>query len=157
MSRSRAPGPPGSGPHASAPDGAFWMPNVDDPPPTEIGVILLGLDAGHLLAGLAVAALSDDPAAITLLVDQARHDGAARLELGQLMSAGAARWRAARGALLAAAGGGTQTASLRLAWANTCAAVARGDVGSLGPASAVYLTACLLRHADVDRHCETLP
>jgi hypothetical protein len=135
----------------------FSLPAVDDPPSTEAGVILLGLDTGHLLAGLAVAALADDPAAVTLLVDQARHSGVASFDVGQLVSAGVARWRAVRGALRTAEGPGTRTAPPRLAWAQAYAALARCDVGPLGPATAVYLTACLLRRAEVDRYCETLP
>jgi hypothetical protein len=39
----------------------FLMPGVDDDPSTEAGVILLGLDAERLLAGLAAAARADDP------------------------------------------------------------------------------------------------
>jgi hypothetical protein len=138
-------------------DTVFSLPAVDDPPSTEAGVILLGLDPGYLLAGLAVASLADDPAAVTLLVDQVRHSGVASFDIGQLMSAGVARWRAVRGALLAAEDRGAGTASPRLAWARAYAALARCDVGPLGPAAAVYLTACLLRHAELDRYCETWP
>jgi len=146
-----------------AADTVFSLPAVDDPPSTEAGVILLGLDTGLLLAGLALASLADDPAAVALLVDQARHVGVASFDIDELESVGAARWRAVRGALLAAqsrgsgsgAGEGAGSASPRLAWAQAHAALARCDVGPLGPAAAVYLTACLLRHADVDHYCET--
>lgn len=140
-----------------AADTVFALPAVGDPPSTEVGVILLGLDTEHLLAGLAVASLADDPAAVALLVDQARHSGVASFDIGQLVSVGVARWRAVRGALLAAEDRGAGPASLRLAWTQAYAALARCDVGPLGPAAAVYLTACLLRHGEVDRHCETWP
>src|SRR5262249_11046326 len=43
-------------------DGVFSFPAVDDAPTTEVGVILMGLDAERLLAGLGTAALGDDPA-----------------------------------------------------------------------------------------------
>ncbi len=151
------PSPPAPGTPPA--DTVFSLPAVDDPPSTEAGVILLGLDPGDLLAGLAVASLADDPAAVTLLVDQARHVGMASFDIDELESVGAARWRAVRGALLGAQsrGAGAGTASPRLAWARAYAALARCDVGPLGPAAAVYLTACLLRHAEVDRYCETRP
>jgi Family of unknown function (DUF6187) len=142
---------------ASPADSVFSLPAVDDPPSTEAGVILLGLDAAHLLAGLAVASLADDPAAVTLLADQVWHRGVASFDAGQLEAAGAARWRAVREVLRAAVGPGTWTAPPRLAWAQAYTALARCDVGPLGPATAVYLTACLLRHAEMDRYCETLP
>jgi Family of unknown function (DUF6187) len=138
-------------------DSVFSLPAVDDPPSTEAGVILLGLDTEHLLAGLAVAALADDPAAVTLLVDQAWHGGAASLAVRPLVAAGASRWRTVRVALLAAQGRGAGMAGPRLAWAQAYAALARCDTGPLGPATAAYLTACLLRHAEVDRFCETWP
>jgi hypothetical protein len=128
---------------------------VDDPASTEVGVILLGLDTEHLLAGLAVASLADDPAAVTLLVDQARHDGAANLPVGILVAAGIRRWLAVRVPLIAAASGYDQAASLRRAWTRAHRVLARGDIGEIGPATAVYLTACLLRRAEMDRYCET--
>jgi hypothetical protein len=81
----------------------------------------------------------------------------ASFDAGQLVIVGAARWRAVREALRAAEGPGTGTTPPRLAWAKAYAAVSRCDVGPLGPATAVYLTACLLRHAEMDRYCETLP
>lgn len=136
-------------------DTVFSLPAVDDPPSTEVGVILMGLDTGQLLAGLAVAALADDPAAVTLLVDQAGHSGAASFPIGVLVSAGISRWRAVRGPLIAAGRHDTGASSLRIAWAQAYRALARCQIGALGPATAVYLTACLLRHAEVDRYCET--
>ena len=144
-------------PSEPAADTVFSLPAVDDPPSTEVGVILLGLDTEHLLTGLAVASLADDPAAVTLLVDQARHDGAANFPVGILVAAGIRRWRALRGPLIAAGSGGDGAASLRRAWTQAYCGLARGDIGEIGPATAVYLTACLLRHAEVDRYCETRP
>jgi hypothetical protein len=133
------------------------MPAVDDPASTEAGVILMGLDTGHLLAGLAVARLADDPAAVLLLVDQAQHTGAASLPISSLVTAGVRSWRAVRAPLIAAGCGGDGSASPRLAWTRAYRALARCYVGELGPATAVYLTACLLRHAEMDRYCETWP
>jgi Family of unknown function (DUF6187) len=135
-----------------AEDSVFALPALDDPPSTEVGVILMGLAAEHLLAGLALASMADDPAAVTLLADQARHAGAASLPLDRLVAAGIARWQAARAPLLAASGG-RQSASARLAWAQSYHTVGQADLGPLGPASAVYLAACLLRHAEIDRYC----
>ncbi|MER6800196.1 DUF6187 family protein, partial [Amycolatopsis mediterranei] len=50
----------------------FVLPDVEAPAAVEAGVILLGLDADRLLAGLGLARLADDAALVTQVVDQAR-------------------------------------------------------------------------------------
>jgi hypothetical protein len=119
---------------------------VDDPASTETGVILMGLAADQLLAGLGLAALAEDATAVTLLVDQIRHGGQARLTLGHLVSLGARRWQADRDPPLPEG----PAAPLRLAWARAYQAVLDRQAGP--PASTAYLTACLLRRAEIDRH-----
>ncbi|MEU4252162.1 DUF6187 family protein [Amycolatopsis sp. NPDC026612] len=129
-------------------DTRFALPSIDAPDATEVGVILLGLDAERLLAGVGFARLADDPALVTQVVDQARHE-VAGLGYAGLIAAGRARWRAVR----AAAGSppGTATpASPRRAWAETAEHVAAA-VPDAGPASIAYLTACTLRRREVDR------
>jgi Family of unknown function (DUF6187) len=131
-----------------APDLPFALPALDDPPSTEVGVILLALDAEHLLAGLGLAALSDDPAAVTLLVDQVRHVGRVQLEAGHLVAAGIRRWRAGRAMLAEPAG--QPSAWPRHAWPSAYRAVA--ETGQSGPATIGYLTACWLRAAEIDAY-----
>lgn len=135
-------------------DTRFSLPACDDPPSTEIGVIVMGLTAEQLLAGLGVAALADDPAAVTLLVDQIRHDGTVGLTLGHLVAVGLDRWRAAQPALAAAGPRDHRTASLRHAWAQAYGALTEYEVGKMGQAAAVYLTACWLRATEIDA-CRT--
>lgn len=133
-------------------DTRFTLPAVDDPASTEVGIILLGLDADRLLAGVGLAQLADDPALVTLAVDQLRHG--ALLELGpeQLIEAGIRRWRHVRAAV-AAAPPVAQTGSLRAMWQRT-RTMLTGVVPDLGPASTAYLSACWLRRDDVDRRAE---
>jgi hypothetical protein len=135
-------------------DTLFTLPAVDDPASTEVGIILLGLDADRLLAGVGLAQLGDNPALVTLAVDQLRHG--AMLELGpeSLVSSGIRRWQQVR-ALLAAAPPVPQTGSLRLMWERT-SAMLNSAVADLGPASLAYLTACWLRRDDVDRRAGQL-
>ncbi|HYN97128.1 MAG TPA: DUF6187 family protein [Pilimelia sp.] len=133
-------------------DTRFSLPAVDDPAGTETGVILLGLDADRLLAGLGMATLADDPALVALAVDHARHDADARLSFAALIEAGARRWRSARPALASAALGTPTPASLRQAWTRTLRTLAGADPeGEAGPATRAYLAACWLRREDVDR------
>jgi hypothetical protein len=128
-------------------DTRFSLPAVDDPASTEAGVILMGLDAAALLAGLGLAALAEDATAVTLLIDQIRHEGEIRLTRDHLVAAGAQRWRAERDALQKA---DTRPAPLRQAWARAYQAVAGRHAG--GPAITAYLTACLLRRAEMERY-----
>ncbi|MFE0025283.1 DUF6187 family protein [Amycolatopsis sp. NPDC059021] len=139
--------PTASGPAAH--DTRFSLPSIDDPASTEVGVILMGLDADRLLAGVGLARLADDPALVTLAVDQARHGALDRLGPDALVEAGRDRWRAVRPAIEAGLAV-TAAGSLRLEWAQTTERVTTAVPG-LGPASAAYLTACWLRRADVDR------
>ena len=44
----------------------FALPAVDDPAETEVGVIILGLSAERLLAGLGVAGIAREPTGATL-------------------------------------------------------------------------------------------
>jgi hypothetical protein len=129
------------------PDTRFSLPAIDDPPSTETGVILMGLEATQLLAGLGMAALADDPAEVALLVEQARHDGTA----GDLAELGLRRWRAERDAL--GAPRPPSEASLRKAWAQAYREVEARKPGAAGPATVAYLTACWLRAIEVDTGC----
>lgn len=130
------------------PDTRFAFPSVDDPGSAEVGVILLGLDAERLLAGVGFARLADDPALVTQAVDQARH-GVAGFGLPGLVAAGCARWRSVRGAC-GSPPGTSAPAALRAAWAEAAGRVAAA-VPEAGPASIAYLTACSLRRGEVDR------
>jgi hypothetical protein len=135
-------------------DGRFSLPAVDDPPLTEIGVILMGLDPERLLAGLGLATLADAPAQVALAVDQARHD-ALHLTMDALVDAGIRVWRSARTALAEAGQDVSVSASLRQDWARTLRTVAGVELGTaagqFGPAGRAYLTACWLRRAEIDR------
>jgi hypothetical protein len=130
------------------------MPSVDDPASTEVGVILLGLDAERLLAGLGMATLADDPAAVALSVDHARHGAALRLDTDALVEAGCRRWTSTKDALAEAAEGVPGSASPRQAWAPAERAVGTVDPLTTGPACRVYLTACWLRRNEIDRWVE---
>jgi len=137
-------------------DTRFSLPAVDDPPATEVGVILMGLDAERLLAGLGLATLADDPAVVTLVIDRVRHDGVARMPLDALVEAGARRWRSVRAALAAASQGIPVSGSLRQVWTQTLRALSVCEVGELGPATASYLAACWLRREDIDKRAAGL-
>ncbi len=130
-------------------DGRFSMPAVDDPPLTETGVILMGLDADRLLAGLGLAALADDPAHVAMAIDHARHH-ALHMTMDTLADAGARVWSSARAAVAEAGEGASVSASLRQAWAQTFQLVAGARTGQYGPAGNAYLTACWLRRAEID-------
>jgi Family of unknown function (DUF6187) len=129
----------------------FQLPDVDAAASTEIGVMLLGLEADRLLAGLGLATLADDPARVTMVVDQTRHGAVAGLTMAALVELGTGRWRAVRPAF---AGSTVAPAALRQQWVAAEQAVNRADIGELGPASRAYLAACLLRRVEVDRHVE---
>jgi hypothetical protein len=131
-------------------DTRFSLPACDDPPSTEIGVIAMGLPAEQLLAGLGMAALADDPASVTVLVDQVRHAGAVKMELDHLVAVGLDRWRSAQPGLATAGLANHRAASLRHAWTQAYDAVGRCEIGPLGPATAIYLTACWLRAPEID-------
>jgi hypothetical protein len=143
-------------------DTRFTLPMLDEPASSEVGVILMGLDADRLLAGLGLTSIGDDPALSTLLVDQIKH-GLTVLGLPELVTAGARRWQRLRPGLAAATEGPATMLSLRREWARTLAAVTTlaYDGEEFGPASASYLTACWLRRDDVDpyvgRCLATLP
>jgi hypothetical protein len=132
-------------------DSRFVLPSLDDPGSTEAGIILLGLDAERLLAGVGFAELSDDPALVTQAVDHARH-GVPMFGFTGLMAAGARRWTRVRPAI-AATTPMEQAGSLRQEWEHTERRVAEAAPGT-GPASVGYLAACWLRRADVDRLAE---
>jgi Family of unknown function (DUF6187) len=124
------------------------LPAINDPASTEVGVILMGLDAAQLLAGLGLAALAEDPTAVTLLIDQIRHGGEARISLGYLVTLGVHRWRAERDAHRPA--GALPAAPLRQAWAQAYQAVV--DRQAAAQATTAYLTACWLRSAEIDQY-----
>jgi hypothetical protein len=135
-------------------DTRFSLPAVDDPAAVEVGVILLGLDAERLLAGLGVATLGDDPAVATQVVDQLRHGLPALESLRTVVDGGAARWRSARPALAAAQPDGPVSAAVRRAWAQVLHTVDTAGLGELGPAGRAYLAACWLRRSEVDDYLE---
>jgi hypothetical protein len=140
-------------------DTVFSLPSVDEDPDTELGVLLMGFGPERLLAGLGVAASGsdgpdDDPAATTLLVDQLRHGARLDLTMAAAFTAGATRWRAARPYLEAAdPDPGIRSAALRRLWASALAAVGNAAL-TLGHAERVYLAACWLRRAEIDRAVE---
>ncbi|HEX4722947.1 MAG TPA: DUF6187 family protein [Pseudonocardiaceae bacterium] len=136
-----------------AQDGAFAMPAVDEAAQTEIGVILAGLDAPRLLAGLGMASLADDATLVTLLVDQVRHSGGGELTMRELHELGARRWCEVRAALSAAGASAPLSGSVRQSWERAVRVVigaASGPVGVVGPGSQAYLAACLLRRTAID-------
>jgi hypothetical protein len=137
-------------------DTRFTLPAVDDPASVEVGVILMGLDAERLLAGLGVAALGDDATLAVLVVDQARHGLPPDLSMAALVDGGTRRWRAARPELAAADPGGPPSAAVRRAWARAADTVAAAAPPDWGPASHAYLTACWLRRTEVDGYLEEL-
>jgi Family of unknown function (DUF6187) len=130
----------------------FSLPAVDDEPATETGVILMGLDAERLVAGLGLATLTDDAALIALTVDHLRHATPNPFSLDHALTAGARRWLSTRPALIAAdPGPGPSAASPRQAWSQTQRLLSTADIGYAGPATRAYLTACWIRRHDVDR------
>ena len=131
-------------------DSRFSLPNVDDAPLTEVGIILMGLDAPRLLAGVGLATLADDPAQVTLAVDQLCHDHAAVFSLDALVAAGAARWVPARAALADAGLDRYPEGLLRRSW-ERAVRMATAVLPDAGQASVGYLVACWFRSDDVDR------
>jgi hypothetical protein len=132
-------------------DTRFSLPAIDESPLTEAGVVLMGLDARRLLAGLGMAISADDPALVALAVDEAQHGVAGHSPFDALVEAGAQRWHGARDAVAAASREAAPSASLRQGWARTLRAVTACDVGGTGTATRAYLAACWLRREDVDR------
>lgn len=133
-------------------DPRFSLPGVDDPPLTEVGVVLIGLDAARLLAGLAAAGSGDDPALVTLAVDEARHGVAGRPAFDELIGAGVALWSEAATRLARASAPATPSASPRRQWASAMDALVGVGMFGLGPAVRAYLAACWLRRDDVDAY-----
>jgi len=147
--------PEGAGPQPGVADARFTPPRADDPPTAEAGVVLLGLDAEQLLAGLGLATLADDPALVALAVDRIRHDARGALTTGQLVALGARRWRKARDGLAAVGAPGRLVGSPRRAWVQAArvvqAAREREAPGpALSAACAAYLTACWIRRDEID-------
>jgi hypothetical protein len=133
-------------------DTRFALPACDDQPSTEIGVVVMGLPAGHLLAGLGGATLVDDAARVTLLIDYLSHGGAHAFTIGQLVATGATRWRAVRPALANA--GPIPSYPLRHALSQAYPMVSRLGHPA-GTAASVYLTACWLRESEVCQYLAT--
>jgi len=129
----------------------FLLPDVDAPASTETGVILLGLEADRLLAGLGLATLADDPTLVTTVVDQARHGAVRGLTMPALIDLGAQRWRRTRPAF---DGFTPPSVALRQLWAHAEQAVDKAGIGQLGPAGRAYLAACWLRRVELDRYLE---
>ncbi|GAB3463449.1 DUF6187 family protein [Actinophytocola sediminis] len=138
-------------------DTVFSLPSVDDDPDTEIGVLLMGFGKERLLAGLGVASrgLLDDPATVTMYVDQLRHGATDDLTFDDALVLGATRWRTAM-AGLAAAGldHAPHSAALREQWGQarteiTSAARVAGQLRTSGAAEQVYLVACWSRCEEI--------
>jgi hypothetical protein len=136
-------------------DTEFSLPAVDDEPGTELGVLLMGLGPEPLLAGLGVAADDGDPTAVTLVVDQLRHDARPDLTFAAALATGAGRWQAARPRLTAVGPVAEfRSAALRRQWSAAVDVVAAADV-AVGAAQQVYFAACWLRRAEIDQLCTT--
>ncbi|MEO3977670.1 DUF6187 family protein [Streptomyces sp. CAU 1734] len=116
----------------------------------ETGVILMGLDAERLLAGLGMATLADDPAQVALAVDRVRHGVTAPVTFDALVAAGAHRWHSARTALAEVDRTPPAPASLRRSWDRTLRLIAHCDLGGPGPATTAHLAACWLRREEID-------
>lgn len=133
----------------ASPAPEFVLPGVDDPAATEIGVILLGLDPGRLLAGLGLTVLGqaggDDAGLVALAVDRARH-GAGPVGYAVLLVAGAQRWRSVRDTLPADP---VADASPRAGWDRTLRELAPYGTS---PAELAFLAACRMRRRAVDNH-----
>jgi hypothetical protein len=141
-------------PYDPAYDPRAALPNVDDPPLTETGVILMSLQADRLLAGLGAAGPADDPAEVAFVVDRARH-GAGSVVLETLVSAGVERWLHARVALDATGWLPPASGSLRQSWTQTLALLDSIDgLPARGPAERAYLATCWIRRAAVDAVAE---
>jgi hypothetical protein len=131
-------------------DTVFALPSVDEDPDTELGVLLMGLGAERLLAGLGVAGPDHDPATTMLVVDQLRHRARHDISAEAALAAGAERWRAARPLLAAAAPADEfRSAALRKLWATAARTVTGAGVAH-DRAGHVYLTACWLRRDEID-------
>ncbi|PRH80822.1 hypothetical protein C6N75_02080 [Streptomyces solincola] len=118
---------------------------------TETGVMLMGLEAERLLAGLGLATLADDPAQVLLTVDRIRHGVRATMTFEALVGAGARRWREARPVLAATGGAAATPVALRRAWDETLRLFAHCDLGAPGPATTAHLAACWLRRNEIDQ------
>ncbi len=115
----------------------------------------MGLGAERLLAGLGTAGPADTATAVTLRVDQLRHESAGPNAFAEAAATGAAAWLSARSTLAAADPGAIRSAALRQLWVAAtrtvdAAGVVDPALASLGPARRAYLTACWLRRAEID-------
>jgi len=143
-------------------DTVFSLPSVDEDPDTEIGVLLMGLGPERLLAGLGVAGRDPaaEPATVTLLVDQLRHDVRPDLTFADAVAAGAERWRGVSDGLAAAnLEPVPRSAALRRRWERATEAIAAAaDVApqlrTAGAAERVYLIACWSRLNEITRITE---
>ena len=136
-------------------DTVFSLPSVDEDPDTELGVLLMGLGAERLLAGLGVAGPASDPATTMRVVDQLRHRARHDMSLEAALAVGGERWWAARPRLAAAAPANeVRSAALRKLWAAAMRTVTDAGVAP-GRAELVYLTACWLRRDEIDESIGT--
>jgi Family of unknown function (DUF6187) len=127
----------------------FVLPNVAATAHSEVGVILLGLDAVRLLTGLGMAVLADDPGRVAVTVDLLRH-GPAALDAAAFTDSGARYWRGVRARLAGAVPDVPMSADPRGHFERVHLALGSGGLGELGCATRTYLAACWLRRADVD-------
>lgn len=131
---------------ADAVGAALALPGIDDPPSTEVGIVLLGLGGERLLAGLAVATDQDDAGQVAVTVERARH-GAADTSFDDLVADGTRRWRIHRRQLPAA---GPEPGSVRQAWLRTQRSVAAATQTT--GATRDYLAALWLRRSSIDTY-----
>ncbi|MEV5685106.1 DUF6187 family protein [Streptomyces sp. NPDC052164] len=137
-------------------DSRFSLTAVDEPALTETGVMLMGLDAERLLAGLGLATLADDPAQVALAVDRVRHDVPAFPGFDALVDAGARHWRSIRTVIASAGSRPPAPASLRRAWDEALRMLTYCDLGESGSATVAHLAACWLRQDEIDRFAQRL-
>ncbi|MEE1796406.1 DUF6187 family protein [Streptomyces sp. BE308] len=137
-------------------DSRFSLTAVDEPALTETGVMLMGLDAERLLAGLGLATLADDPAQVALAVDRVRHDVPAFPGFDALVDAGARHWRSIRTVIATADSRPPAPASLRRAWDEALRMLTYCDLGESGSATVAHLAACWLRQDEIDRFAQRL-
>ncbi|MFC5064262.1 DUF6187 family protein [Actinomycetospora atypica] len=130
------------------------LPALDASADEEIGIVLLGLDAERLLAGLGLSCDDPgrDPALVALAVDRARHGAVDGVTLDDLVRRGTHHWTTWRPVLADAGLARIPVGSVRERWAAVASRTAHLEaLAERDAATRIHLTACWLRRADVDR------
>ncbi|GAA2078446.1 DUF6187 family protein [Actinomadura alba] len=131
-------------------DGSFSMPHLDISPDTEVGVVLLGLDARTLLTGLGISEIIDDPSLMVLAVDHLNHQGELRIKAEIAYEIGAQRWTILRNRLADAPAHALRSGGPREAWTRSLATVNETFGHSLGTAARHFAAACWFRREEID-------